>query len=143
VLVVVISIGVSVLYGFLNTGEVNEGSSLYAKGKSIQEMEKDYRDGVIFEWLGHSLLSTGSISIQIKYHGPPLEHFSENDIDFLINRQPCTWYSQIVKGKGGRVTTLESGEILYIMVSFECAVKKGDTLTFVYKPWNLSISAQL
>lgn len=143
ILIAVVSIGVSIVYNpFGINGEREKETIMYRDG-SFLETHEDDEVGAHFQWMGHSFLSENTVSIQIKYSGPPIEHFDEKDIVFLINGQECGWIGQIVKGQGGRVTMVEDGGTIYILATFKCTVKKGDTLTFKYQSLDLEVSAQL
>ncbi|KYK37590.1 MAG: hypothetical protein HXS48_06600 [Theionarchaea archaeon] len=142
-LVFVIAIGMSMVYHSSEMQQNNEGS-IFAKGKSIQEIEKEhYEKEAAFQWAGHSILPNGTVSIQVAYTGPTIDKLNESDIEFLINGRRCTWHGQLAKERGSRVISLHDGETLYILVNFDCALWKGDTLTFVYAPLNLEVSAQV
>lgn len=145
-LVLVISVGAGIMYEFFESSPESEETSVFARGKSFQEIQET-REEVTpaggFQWTGHSVLPNGSISIQVTYSGPTIEQFDENDIDFSVNGSPCMWNGRIVKERGGQLTALHDGESIYILVNFECSVKKGDTITFVYSPLNIKISRKL
>ncbi len=143
-LVFFIAIGMSMVYHSSEMQQNNEGSTLFAKGKSIQEIEKEhYEKEAAFQWAGHSILPNGTISIQVAYTGPTIDKLDAGDIGFMINGRRCTWHGQLAKERGSRVIALHDGETLYILANFDCAVWKGDTLTFVYMPLNLEASAQI
>jgi hypothetical protein len=144
-LVLVISVGAGIMYELLESSPESEETSAFARGKSFQEIQET-REEVTpagFQWTGHSVLPNGSISIQVTYTGPTIEQFDEKDIDFSVNGNPCAWHGRIVKEKGGQLTALHDGESIYILVNFQCAVKKGDIITFVYSPLNIKISREL
>lgn len=143
IVIAAVSVGVSVVYNpFGIYGEREEETIRYRDG-SFLETHEDDEVSAHFQWMGHSFLSENTVSIQIKYSGNPIEHFDEKEIVFLINGRECGWLGQIVKGQGGRVTMVEDGATIYILATFKCTVKKGDTLTFKYQPLNLEVSAQL
>lgn len=144
ILVFVISIGFSVIYNPSGMQHSSEESTKFAKGKSIQEIQEEhYEKEPTLQWAGHSVLPDGTVSIQITYTGPTIEKFDDKKIEFLINGQKCKWHGQIVKEKGSRIISVHDGETLYMLVNFGCAVWKGDTLTVVYAPLNLEVSAQI
>jgi hypothetical protein len=144
VLVIVISVGLGIIYNPLRPQEESTGeTSMYGREKTIVEVQEDREEGAHFQWMGHSLLSDTSVSLQIKYSGPTIEKFDEKGFDFLINGRQCKWYSRIVKGQGGQITVVEDGDTLYILVSFDCILKKGDTLTVQYLPLGFELTTQL
>jgi hypothetical protein len=141
--IVVISISGSMLYKISESLEEKNETPIYAKGGTTLEVEEGDEGAPHIEWVGHSLLSNTNASLQIRYSGPTIEHFDEKQIDFLINGRKCKWYSQISKTKAGYVTVVENEEVIYILVSFECSLKKGDILTFRYIPLGLELQTQL
>lgn len=142
-LVIVISVGFGVVYKpLMSSEESTSETTIYGKTK-IVEAQEDQEEGAHFQWVASSFLSNTSVSLQIRYLGPTIEKFDEKGIDFLINGRRCKWYSRIVKGQGGQITVVEDGDTLYILVNFDCIVKKGDTLTVRYQPLGLELTAQL
>jgi len=146
-LVFVISLGIAILHEFsLEPAEESEGTALRPTGEKInlQETgEKQDEESDRFEWIGHSILSDGLISIQLRYYGPTIYPFNEKKVDFLINGELCTWSGKLVKGDGSQIVFVDYGEKIYILLDLRCSFKKGDILTFIYRPLNLEVSAQI
>jgi hypothetical protein len=145
-LILVVAVGLGFVYEpLLKDVAEDEETIRYPTGGQITEKawEHPIEQKKEFRWLGCSISSKNTISIQIQYIGPTIENFDEKEIDFYINGQQCEWQGQLTKEKSGRVIQLNDGEKIYMLITFECAIGRGDTLTIVYKPLDIEISAQI
>ncbi len=145
-LLFVVALGIGVVYELSSRSvEKNEETPAFPTGEKVemQEIQESEEEHPHFEWVGHSILSDGRISIQLKYVGPTIHPFSRDKVDFLINGKVCRWGGMLLKEDGSRIVSVDRGEKIYILLNLGCDFKKGDTLTFWYRPLNLRVSAQL